>query len=310
MFYYSLFGLTVYADLSLSLHAASQKDSFDIRIYQGIVPEIDNENWIARHPEVSYRTSELILRINGVASFYARNGEEIIYGPYDEATEINYNHIEQYILTTVLFFLMVQRKWLPLHGAALDCNGIGFMLLGKAGVGKSSLVHSAQLDGINILSEDLTCVDVYTKPEQLFPGTRSQRFTLEFVNKFGICQDTLNELHRIEHKRSAQLPELKMGYSVSFKKIFILESGDLTSVHLVELKGSEKMTILLQYVYRLDVFKNPSMISQLFEQVGVLADRCQVYRLIRPKDTWTSDQQLSLIKEQLAEVTYENCEMQ
>lgn len=61
---------------------------------------------------------------------------------------------------TLLLFLLARSDRTPVHAASVMIGGTAILLAGPSGAGKSSLAHAAQRQGLAVLSEDTTYVQL------------------------------------------------------------------------------------------------------------------------------------------------------
>lgn len=71
---------------------------------------------------------------------------------------------EEDMLRALTLFLVTARNRIPVHGAALRRGAAGLVLTGPAGVGKSTLAHTAYQAGIDVLADDAVYVELGATP--------------------------------------------------------------------------------------------------------------------------------------------------
>ncbi len=98
---------------------------------------------------------EFFMKIKGVGSFYACDGDYVEIAPVKGVTN---NFVELYLNGSVYGAILHQRKMLPLHGSSFETEGRGVMLCGESGAGKSSLTTSFCLNGAGFLTDDVSPV--------------------------------------------------------------------------------------------------------------------------------------------------------
>ena len=96
---------------------------------------------------------EFLLVAEGTGQFYACNGRELEYSVLPDADD---GWVHLYLSGQVLVALLHQRKIINFHASSFVHAGLGVMILGESGAGKSSLTASFALEGAGFLTDDIT----------------------------------------------------------------------------------------------------------------------------------------------------------
>jgi len=88
-----------------------------------------------------------------VGLFQIRNGNQVVVSPFPG---VSHKTIRLPVLAACLALLLEQRGFLVVHGAALEINGAGIVLVGDKGYGKSTLTAYIVGLGGKLLSDDVT----------------------------------------------------------------------------------------------------------------------------------------------------------
>lgn len=111
-------------------------------------PVFTTESWKVSQNEFS-------MIVDEVGSFYVRDGCEAQYSPFSGADP---DWVRLVLNGQVLVALLHQRKVISFHASSFVFDGLGVMILGESGAGKSSLTASFALEGAGFLTDDITPV--------------------------------------------------------------------------------------------------------------------------------------------------------
>lgn len=108
--------------------------------------------------EESYEANdaEFLLRLPGVATYYAHDGVEIVVNPDAGAPELD---VRSYLMGNLFAVLCHQRGLLPLHASAISTSQGAVAFLGASGAGKSSIAAFLARHGHPIVADDICLVD-------------------------------------------------------------------------------------------------------------------------------------------------------
>src|SRR5690348_8850051 len=91
---------------------------------------------LARERSFEANDTEFLLRLDGVATYYAHDGIEVVIAPEQGAPELD---VRSYLMGSLFAVLCHQRELLPLHASAVATEDGAIAFLGSSGAGKSSL---------------------------------------------------------------------------------------------------------------------------------------------------------------------------
>ena len=110
-----------------------------------------------------------VLRVEGVADFLVRDGREIRIGlcpSHDPGL------VRLFLAGSATGMILHQRRYLPLHGAAvLGPEGVS-IIIGESGAGKSTLAAALAEMGIAILTDDTIALRKTSEGFAAWPGSR------------------------------------------------------------------------------------------------------------------------------------------
>jgi len=249
----------------VTIKVTKQKKSVDFPQYS------DNWNQITQN--------EFALDVEGVARYYACNGNYIEVYPYEG---FNQQALELYMNGSVYGAILHQRKIIPLHGSCFIYGGKGIMVCGESGVGKSSLTAAFCLEGSEFLTDDVTPIVI----------NNSKPYILTLSDRIKLWDDSIEQLNLSkEGLLKIDLENEKFYFPVESEKpdffllnqIFVLEIHDKTAVEFQQIKGAEKVTIIRNQIYRMEYLQGmPENESVFFEYLVNISNHVTITLVKRP----------------------------
>jgi len=230
---------------------------------------------------VSLNQHEFLLDLEGIGYFYVCNGNRIEIMPYTEATQ---NVLELYLNGSVYGAVLHQRKTLPLHGSCFKFQGLGIMICGESGVGKSSLTASFCLNGADFLTDDVTPV--------IFKADKPHIWAIS--DRIKLWSDSLQQLNQDEKELIRIVPEWgKFYFPMKSEKeelfaldhVFILQVHNKPYVSSQNLEGVEKFAALRNEIYRWEYLQGmPQSEAAYLKHLIDISQKVRVTRVVRPAD--------------------------
>lgn len=157
----------------------------DISIRTGPVPE-ELDGTVRRTPLVQVNDRGwLRYTVRDVATYLVRDGNEVVIDtphPPDTAD------VALFLLGSVLGFLCHQRGLLPLHASCVALDGKVFAMAGHSGAGKSTLAALLLAQGGQLLSDDVTVIDIRAEGgPRVLPTYPRQRMWRDTLDTLGIA---------------------------------------------------------------------------------------------------------------------------
>ena len=163
---YHAFGLNIDSELLLP-DMPKISGTTDVVIQYGPVPEaIPDASLVGVRYQATPRA--FLLRVDGIASYYVKNGRAIIIEPENGVAE---EEIRLFLLGSVMGGLLYQRGILPLHASAVEVDGGAVLFMGPSSIGKSTLAGGFQEKGYPLLADDVCGANLNGhKIAQVAPG--------------------------------------------------------------------------------------------------------------------------------------------
>jgi hypothetical protein len=222
---------------------------------------------------------EYTLDLEGIAWFYANNGNQIeLISHLPDSQSV----IELYLNGSVYGAILHQRKTLPLHGSCFQYQGLGVMICGESGVGKSSLTASFCLSGANFLTDDVTPI--------LF--NRGKPHIWGVSDRIKLWSDSLLQLNQKEEGLERIFPRQGKFYFpiesdnemvLLLNHVFIIQIHDEPTIWAQPLRGVEKFAALRKEIYRSEYLEGmPESERAYLEQIIAMSQAVSVTKVFRP----------------------------
>jgi hypothetical protein len=278
------------------LYPANFTGRSDLTVRLGDVPKIP-EGSISFHNDY-YDIGPEIFRITveGVGTYYAKNGNEIIISPEISA---DHSNIRIYCLSNAYAAILQQQKKIPLHCAAILVNDKLVLIFGQSGAGKSSALGSLMRKGYPVFSDDV-CVPLDISSEQMklfssYPMLKFWRNTLEGM-----------KMNHLTHRRIRPGIE-KFGIyfhenfitepKTPFLTIILEESAEALVPDVQKISGALAFQKLEEHAYRNEYLFHSGLKKEHFTAVSKLAAQTKTYVLRRPKDRNSIQEVVNLIEQ-------------
>lgn len=304
MYYYKIYGLIVKSDYRFE--EAYELDGnvlwdYDVEIKSGALnPAIATETELDRTIKgislYHFERERGWIRAKGQGCCEIEQGKKITYQLKENHNPLNVN---QMLLCAALPTLLIQRGDIALHGSCVLFGEKAIVISGNSGAGKSTLTEELLECGSVFMADDTVALKVIegkVYAEAAYPQQK-------------ICTDTVKESTR-ERGQMVLLPpdggkekyavRLKTGYCMEEKELnsmFILNVGDVETVAIEEITGSEKIKYLMDNLYKRKVYIEVGMSVEIFKKCVEVANKVKIYKIVRPKEGMTTDIQMAKIKE-------------
>jgi hypothetical protein len=290
MHHYWGFGLLIASEIEFPELLLQEFDTADVLIRSGKVPA-SIEGLSSGNSAVSYclNTNELLFRVQNVATYYATNGNSVIFETEDVVSDTR--SIRLYILATVMAAILLQRKLLPMHASAIIRDNHLILITGDSGAGKSSTLAGLVKKGYAVFSDD---VIVLKRGKNGVVGTASYPM-------MKLWNDTIVNLDNklFEDRSFVVKPGLdKYGIffhehfnqnSYTIKKIFIIKKQEVNQITVNTITGAEIFRELAHQIYRPGLLQDANLRILIFTLFSTLMNTLSVYEIIRPEQCNVED---------------------
>jgi len=297
---YRAFGLSINSEIKMDeLIEVKSQVSYDVNIKFGKVPVLKNEI-LFENENVNITKTEFVLNVPEVAKYYVQNGKEIIVEQYEKS---NIKNVKLFVLGSCFGAVLMQRKSIPLHGAAVNVKGKCVLILGGSGAGKSSLSAGFVEKGYRILSDDVIAITIQNNEYYAHPSYPQQKLSYITLNELNIDKSEYIKVDYMDEREKYYIPrrdqfeknKMKIEYIIDLRK------KDILSVEINELKGINKIGLLKKNTYRAFLLKYCDLLKNQFINFSKIATQAKFYMISRPENIYTVDKQIEII-EKLIEI--------
>lgn len=296
-FYYQVYGLNIKSSIEIEdliILCNKLRERIDAIIEIGKVSKEIKEEALTGKKE-GYSSNNMWFKRDEVGIFHILNGNKIIIELTDEYDR---EMFKVYLLGIGFALLMLQRGQLSFQGGAVNLNEIGILIIGKSGVGKSTLLNELKRKGYKLLADDMTCLNKCEDGRILInPSFPIQRISTDVIEKL---EGNKEKYNRVNLNRELCLVPMDKEFSntrVPLFAIFQVSVEDINEISFKEVLGYEKVKMLMQNIFRGVVLNHIEIDPNYFKECIALAKNVSAYKLIRPRNGFTVNKQIQIIEE-------------
>jgi hypothetical protein len=291
LFSYTAYGLGIHSFLPLP-ELISEEQKADVVFRLGKVNE-SNLHTVDETHRFKADAQEAYYFIEGVGSFLARGGQEIIVDPRPDADE---RVIRLCLLGPALALILHQRQRLVLHASAVAVGDKAIVFLGGQGWGKSTLAAALHVRGCEMLADDVTAIQVDSDSPKVLPGFPQFKLWPAAVTALGANPETLPLLHPDFAKRALCVATGFPRGPLPLKHIYVLAPGQRMEIE--SLSPKEALLELIRHSYA-GRFGNHLLqatgSATHFKQCAWLVQNARLYRFRRSASLSVIDEHASAL---------------
>lgn len=268
----------------------------DVCISYGKVSE-DIRQAIEEGATFNFEKNKMWFFIKGVAVYYIYNGSNIIV---DRCEDYNKDYLKIFLLGSAFGMLFIQRNNVAIHGSSLIIDEKSVIFTGLSGAGKSTLSVTLRNKGYKFLTDDICAIgETLDGNFTVKPGFPQQKLCKDAMIKMEYDIDKFVRVNDDRDKYALPVGNLFYEKSVSLNAIFELTVDDVDNVEIVKVTGSEKFLRIMKNIYLIDVIGHSGLENSYFKKCMQIANKISYYRIIRPREGFSVEQQIELIIEKL-----------
>jgi len=292
---YKAYGLKIQSEIELP-ELTPYKGTPDVNIRIGNIKE-KLHNPLKKGIRYEVNKSEFLLKLDNIARFYAKNGEEIIIEPFK-----NYDtdDLRLFLLGSVFGALLHQRSHFVLHASTIETIKGAISFTGISGAGKSTLTKAFAKKGYKVLSDDVTSI-TFSEEEIPFvtPGFDKIKLWEDSAKHLG---EDLKNARRI--RKEIQKYNIKLGDSFSethkpLKAIFILNTDNNEEITHKKIESFYKIQALINNTYRMNFIGGEESHELHLKQCGKISSAVEIFRITRPKNKFVVEEMIELIEKEM-----------
>jgi len=227
--------------------------------------------------------TEFLLRLPGVATYFVRDGVDILVDRETGAADLD---VRSYLMGSLFAVLCHQRGLLPLHASAIAGPQGAVAFLGGSGAGKSSIAAFLSRRGHRVLADDICLVDPAAPRDQrvlpMAPWLKLWDTTLDALGESDLELPRVfsdDEKYRYalqQHEAPTPLAEL----------ILLDRAEDQSAASFERLAPVHALHTVLDLTYQSWLVRAMGRTEQYFLRCGQALDGVRVTRMRRP---WSFD---------------------
>ncbi|WP_071120042.1 phosphoenolpyruvate carboxykinase (ATP) [Romboutsia timonensis] len=295
-YFYRVYGLNVKSEIlipELTILEEDKRDKIDVNICYKMM-DADIRLMMLQGKKANYENKKMWFHIDNLATYCITNGNKI-----DIQLCENPDHqlVKVYILGSVLGMVLLQKNIVAIHGGGVVINDKGYVFTGDKGAGKSTLTTALRQCGYGFIADDV-CSIKQGEINKIYPGFGYQKLCDDTMIKLGYTPNDY-EPFRSDFNIKYIVPALDdfVNYEVPFEGIFELTVSDVESVEIKEITGIEKIQSLIKNIFRIEMLHYSGGINSLyFKKCADIAKSIKYYKLTRPKDVFSVNEQIEVIE--------------
>lgn len=299
---YSVYGLIVQSEIELPelmKYDKTKEQIADITIACKNMPK-DIQKSLKEGKVDCFTKNQIWFSINNVATYYIKDTNCIEFEPFPEADN---QKIKSFLLGSAFGMLLIIRKSIAIHGGAVVIDEKGIILTGDSGAGKSTLTAAFREKGYDFLADDVSVIGEDKNYNlTIMPGYPQQKLCSDAVEKFKYSNiSSIKKIHEDRDKYAIAIENKFRKNEAKIKAIYELSVGDVERVQVREITGTEKLNIIFNNIYRFGLVEYIGINPMYFKKCVQLAKNTDIYKIIRPKEGYTIEQQIEIIESSIGE---------
>lgn len=298
---YYVYGLNIKSEIEIEefvkLDEVNNEDIVHV-LYSKMDDEIKEE--ISRGKSIGLSENRIWFHIKNIATYCVTNGNKIEV-ELEDNTDMQLMKI--FVTCSCLGFIMLQRNMVAIHGGVIEMDNKAVIFTGDRGAGKSTLTTALREKGYKFISDDVAGIKIEKVP-YVMPGFPYQKLCESAMNKFGYDKKASTSF----------MSDKEIKYIVPALDEFVYEErelvgivkltvGDVEKVTIEELRGSEKLNNIIENIYRGEYIKHLGKMDPIyFKQCVNIAKNIRFFKITRPANKFTVDEQIELIERELLEI--------
>jgi hypothetical protein len=291
---YRAYGLNILSQLPVTGFEPAPVETADVHIHKGQAPET-LENIINQGVLYQSNESEFLLRLEKVAAYYVRNGNEIIIQHLGQASE---GEVSAFLSGTSFGALLHQRKMLPLHASTVIFHDKCLVIAGISGAGKSTLAMALVKEGGTLVADDISVIDFSGEKPAVYPAFPTIKIWEDSLNHLGISSVGLEPVRGELKKYYLPIDEFNHEHT-AVCHIIILNTHNRPELEIRPLQGVDKFRVLKKYTYFFRDIPKTGLEKNHFILANRLAVQVPVTLLTRPQGEFNTEKLVRTIAENL-----------
>ena len=253
----------------------------DVTVRLGAVPATlpAGPGNVTRTPIGEARSGAFVMLIEGVARYLVTDGRDVLIEPLEGDDDV----VGLFCVGLPFTTLLQQRGVATLHAAAVATEAGAVLLLGRSGIGKSSLAAALVERGYPLLADDVTGValDAGGRPVAL-PALLPQRLWTHTLDKMKWRPRAYAKIRRDVEKYWVRA-ERHCATPLPVRAAFVLNSEERPDIAIESVSPSVAFWTLWRYTHCRRVMDAMGQRPAHFRAVTTMAWSVPLGRVVRPK---------------------------
>ena len=298
---YCVYGLNIKSEIEIDeFEKISNIFNDDLVVIKYSKMDQEIKKSILEDRKIQLYQNKIWFHIDNIATYCITNGNKIEVELCDNA---DMKLMKIYVMCSCLGFIMLQRKMVAIHGGVIEMDNKAVIFTGDRGAGKSTLTTALREKGYKFISDDVASTKIEKVP-YVMPGFPYQK----------LCESAMDNFEYDKEKYTSFMNDKEVKYIIPAKDEFIYEPkqlsaivkltvGDVEEVIIEELRGSEKLNNIIENIYRGEYIKYlGGMNPKYFKQCIDIAKNIRFFKITRPLEKFTVDDQIDLIEREVIEI--------
>lgn len=244
-------------------------------------PHENIDSPLFERPHLKVSEDQFFLQVYNQAQFYVEKGEFVnIY--LEEGADTD--SVQLFFNGSVLGAILLQKRILALHGSSFCYNGVGVVVCGNSGAGKSSVTAAFCQNSAQFITDDITPISIQEGEVYINPLKTEIKLWDDALEQLKLPSENLKKIR-------PTLDKFYFPYKPSTEQnsilhlIIILNRHNNDKFSSSELTGVSKFLALKNQIYRNIYLKGmPQTEQNLCLQLLSLAQRVRVIQVTRPQN--------------------------
>lgn len=243
-------------------------------------PSKNIDHPLFERPHLKITEDQLFLQVYNQAQFYVEKGELVnIY--LEEGADTD--SVQLFLNGSVLGALLLQNKILALHGSSFCYNGVGVVICGNSGAGKSSVTAAFCQNRAQFITDDITPISIKEGEVYVKPLKTEIKLWDDALEQLNLPNENLRKIRPTLDKFYFPY-EPSAGVNSKLHLIIILNTHNKDEFTSSELTGVSKFLALKDQIYRKLYLKGmPKTEQNLCRQLLDLGQKVRVLHVTRPQ---------------------------
>ena len=226
-------------------------------------------------------STECAFQAECVGEFHVCNGDTVTYAPVPGADP---EWVRLYLNSQVLVALLHQRKIINFHASSFVYNGMGVMVLGETGAGKSSLTLAFALHEGGFLTDDLTPLVFDGSAPRIMPLHRNVKLRKDTAVQLGIDPSRLSEAESGTGKKYLSLQPVQQD-PFHLDVIIRVETAAISVPAFITPAPAERFALLRSEVCSWEILAGmPETEAAYLAQLSAIVRHTEFVRIERPSE--------------------------